>query len=66
MFRFIKYFITSWASYPLYAKWYEGMKKHCPEELARMEESDAEKGIKPYKNRFDFAFRNAKLKSMYR
>jgi hypothetical protein len=43
----------------------EKFKKLHPEEFAKMEQSDKEKGIKPYKNRLDFAFRNAKIRCSY-
>lgn len=61
MFRFLKFFICEWKHYPSYNEYYKNMKETHPELMARIEHSDMLKGIKPFKGRFDFAFRNAKL-----
>lgn len=62
MIRFIKYFIHEWRKYPYHKAFAEKLKQKHPEEFKKMEQSDLERGIKSYKNRLDFAFRNAKMK----
>jgi hypothetical protein len=61
MFRFLKFFICEWMHYPSYDEYYKHMKQTHPKLMASIEASDLLKGIKPFKGRFDFAFRNAKL-----
>ena len=65
MFKFLKFFIREWMHYPSYNEYYKRMKETHPDLMARIENSDALKGIKPFKGRFDFAFRNAKLQYIH-
>ena len=64
--KFIKYFICEWFNYPCYKDYKADLKKRNPKEFRKMEAEDRKKGIKPYKNRFDFAFRIAKIKYAHR
>ena len=59
--NFLKYFIWKWKEYAHFMAYIDRFKKEHPEEYRKSEENDRAKGIKPYKNRFDFAFRNAKI-----
>lgn len=61
MFKFLKFFICEWMHYPSYDEYYKDMKEKHPQLMAMIENSDALKNVKPFKGRFDFAFRNAKL-----
>ena len=65
MFRFIKYFVYEWRNYPWHKAWCDDYKNREPDTFRKMEQSDLKRGIKPYKNRFDFAFRNAKIKTLH-
>jgi hypothetical protein len=47
--------------YPYYKAWSDRFKARKPEVFKEMEQSDLKRGIKPYKNRFDYAFKNAKI-----
>ena len=59
--KFIRYFIYEWKKHPRYMAFMENMKKRKPKKFREYERSNRARGIKPYKNRFDFAFRNAKI-----
>lgn len=52
MIRFIRYFMMEWANYPGYY-WFAHVHTK-PETLEQM-------GGDPYKNRFDYAWQNAKI-----
>jgi hypothetical protein len=41
----------------------EDMKEKNPKVFAQMVKADEKRGIKPYKNRFDYAYRNAKIRT---
>ena len=59
MYKFIRHFIAGWLNYPHLMAW---TKRHFTSEQRRkMEQSDRERGIKPYKNRFGYAYRLAKV-----
>lgn len=64
--KFLKYFIWQWKDYTHFKAYIEHFKQEYPEEWKKSEESDRERGIKPYKNRFDFALRNAKIRYAHR
>ena len=56
MIKFIKYFIYGWNGYPNFREWCNAQPKDL---IERLNKNDLERGIKPIKNRFDYAFRNA-------
>lgn len=56
MIKFIKYFIFEWNRYTDFKAWRSIQPKDL---IERLEATDRASGIEPYKNRFDFAFRNA-------
>ena len=56
MIKFIKTFMYYWEDYPNFKRF---VSKQPKDFIKRLEASDRERGIKPYKNRFNFAFRNA-------
>ena len=66
MLKFIRYFIYEWRNYPLFFGYAAQIKANNPKLYAEMEASDRKKGIKPYKSRFDFALRNAKIRYNHR
>lgn len=61
MFKFIRYFIMEWKCYPTFKAYSKRMKEKYPEDYKEWEKSDAERGIKPIRNRLDYAFKIAKL-----
>lgn len=66
MIKFIKYFVYEWRKYPRFNAYRKCLKKKSPKAYAEMEGADAERGIKPYKNRLDYAWRNAKIRWSHR
>lgn len=66
MIRFIRFFIKGWNEYPQFLSFFNSLKERKPLEVKRMEESDLKRGIKPYRGRFDFAFRHAKIYMKHR
>ena len=63
MIKFIKYFFLAWKEYP-HLKAFMG--RFTPEQIKEMEKMDEKRGIKPYKNRFDYALRSAKIHYAHR
>lgn len=64
MIKFIRHFINEWFNYPSFVAW---SKAHFTEEqLREMERTDAQRGIKPIRNRFDYAWKNAKIHYAHR
>lgn len=62
MIKFIKIFIYHWKDYPNFKKFIKGQPKKL---IERLEANDRERGIKPYRNRLDFAFKNAVMCCKY-
>lgn len=63
MIKFIRNLIASWRGYPDYIIF---LSRFSDEQKKHMEALDAKSGIKPYKNRFDYAYRNAKIYHAHR
>lgn len=57
MIKFIRRFISGWRGYLEFKKF---CNRFTLKQLKEMEESDLKRGIKPIRNRFDYALRNAK------
>lgn len=64
MYRFIRHFIYEWSNYPQMIAWRNA--HFTDEQIKEMEKKDLKRGIKPYKNRFDYAFRNSKIYYLHR
>lgn len=61
MFKFIRYFIMGWRTYPHFMGWLECFKSKTPEEYKQMCELDRARGVEPeFKSRFDYALRTAR------
>ena len=57
MIKFMRNFIKGWRGYPDFMIF---CNRFTPKQLREMERRDALRGIKPIRNRFDYALRNAK------
>ena len=66
MIMLIKRFIYEWAKFPSFKKFEELSRNVNPEEYQKGIDSDLKRGIKPYRNRLDYAVRNTKMHWKYR
>ena len=63
MYKFIRYFINAWVNYPSFIAF---CNRFSDEQKKAMEAEDAKRGIKPYRSRFDYAYKNAKIHYSHR